>query len=203
MRKRKRRIPTFFWEYPKHTPPDSDTRFYRLRLTGMVERPMSLSLEDLRSRFQFTERRRRFYCVNGFSLEALWGGFMLGDVLGVAEPKGPFVRAVSLGGFEDTSPIDELVRHQAMLVTHMNGTPLELKRGKPIRLMHFHQYQFRAVKAVGELQVVAEMREGTWAKVGYTDATIQPYPHLAIDRDEHLMPDDNVLDLSRDNSTYQ
>jgi DMSO/TMAO reductase YedYZ molybdopterin-dependent catalytic subunit len=77
----------------------------------------------------------------------------------------------------------------------MNAEPLSLARGKPIRLMIFDRYQFRGVKALAKIEVVHEYRPGAWVKYGYTDATIQPFPHLAIDRGEELMPEAEVIGI--------
>lgn len=198
-----RTIPTFFWEFPGHKPPPIDLETYRLRVHGAVARPAELSLADLAARLPTVERKRRFYCVNGWSLEADWRGHELAALIQLVEPDpaAPFLRAISIGGYEDTTAIKELIEGQAMLVTHMNGEPLSPKRGKPIRLMVFNLYQFKGVKALGQLELVANYRPGTWQKVGYRDAFIQPYPHLAIDKNEDLMPDADVLGQPKDNPT--
>jgi DMSO/TMAO reductase YedYZ molybdopterin-dependent catalytic subunit len=190
-----RKVPTFFWEYRGQDIPDPDLATYRLCVDGAVERPLSLSLEELDRRLRRIEIDRRFYCVNGWSLKALWAGYRVADLLGLAGSKSgtACLRATSLGGYEDTTAIVDLVADEAMLVTHMNGAPLSPARGKPIRLMRFDCYQFKGVKAVARLEVVESYRPGTWEKVGYSDASVQPYPHLAIDCDEEVMPESRVL----------
>jgi DMSO/TMAO reductase YedYZ molybdopterin-dependent catalytic subunit len=190
-----RKIPTFFWEYRGQDIPDPDLATYRLHVDGAVEQRLALSLEELDRRLRRIEIDRRFYCVNGWSLTACWGGYLLADLLGLAGSKSgaAYLRATSLGGYEDTTAIADLVADDAMLVTHMNDAPLPPARGKPIRLMRFDCYQFKGVKAVARLEVVGNCRPGTWEKVGYSDPTVQPYPHLAIDCDEELMPDSRVL----------
>jgi DMSO/TMAO reductase YedYZ molybdopterin-dependent catalytic subunit len=75
----------------------------------------------------------------------------------------------------------------------MNGEPLSPERGAPIRLVVFDRYQFRGVKSVARVEVVREFRPGSWVRYGYSDASIQPFPHLAIDTGEELMPDNDVL----------
>jgi DMSO/TMAO reductase YedYZ molybdopterin-dependent catalytic subunit len=188
-----RKIPTFFWEYRGHDIPDPDLATYRLCING--ERRLALSLDELDRRLRRIAIDRRFYCVNGWSLKAVWTGYRVADLLDLAGSKSgaAYLRATSLGGYEDTTAIADLVADEAMLVTHMNGSPLSPARGKPIRLMRFGCYQFKGVKAVARLEVVESYRPGTWEKVGYSDATVQPYPHLAIDRDEELMPESDVL----------
>jgi DMSO/TMAO reductase YedYZ molybdopterin-dependent catalytic subunit len=190
-----RKIPTFFWEYRRQDIPDADLATWRLRVDGAVERRLALSLEELGRRLPRIEIDRRFYCVNGWSLKALWAGYRVADLLDLAGSKSgaAWLRATSLGGYEDTTAIADLVADEAILVTHMNGAPLSPARGKPIRLMRFDCYQFKGVKAVARLEVVESYRPGTWEKVGYSDATVQPYPHLAIDRDEELMPESCIL----------
>ncbi len=195
-----KKIPTFFHEFGGRPIPAVDPSAYRLVLDGAVERRQELSLSELRSRLPIVERRRRFYCVNGWSLEALWLGFDIGDVLKLASPdlNAPYLRAESSGGYDDTSIIRELVKGGAILATHMNGEPLSLERGAPIRLVVFDRYQFRGVKAVARLEVVREFRPGSWVRYGYSEAAIQPFPHLAIDTGEDLMPDNDVLDVPID-----
>lgn len=195
-----RKIPTFFWEYRGQDIPDPDLAIYRLCVGGAVERRLALSLEELDRRLRRIEIDRRFYCVNGWSLKALWAGYRVADLLGLAGTKSDaaYLRATSLGGYEDTTAIADLVADEAMLVTHMNGAPLPPARGKPIRLMRFDCYQFKGVKAVARLEVVENFRPGTWEKVGYSDATVQLYPHLAIDCDEELMPESGVLASIKD-----
>lgn len=193
-----RKIPTFFWEFPGHTPPEFDLAAYRLNVGGAVQHPMELTLQELHELLPRITAKRRFFCVNGWSLEAEWGGYRVSDLLDMVRPTptAEFLRATSLGGYEDTSPIAGLIDGGAMLVTHMDGDPLPPKRGRPMRLMVFDRYQFKGVKALGTLEVVQEYRAGTWQKYGYHDASIQPYPHLAIDKNEDLMPPAEVLGIS-------
>lgn len=195
-----RKIPNFFHEFPKQTPPTFDLATYRLQVGGAVKQPGAFSLEQLQQLLPPAVCDRRFYCVNGWSLQAVWGGYWLKDLLALVQPESeyPFVRSTSLGGYEDTTALRTLVDDGAMLVTHMDGEPLEPKRGCPLRLMVFNLYQFKGVKALGQIDIVKEYRPGTWQKYGYHDASIQPYPHLAIDRNEDLMPEDNVIGINGD-----
>ncbi len=190
-----RKIPTFFWEYPKHTPPVIDLNSYRLHIRGDMDKEQILSLEQLDDILPEVIEKRRFYCVNGWSLEAVWRGYSLASLLEIVQPhaSSEYIRATSCGDYEDTTKISELVQGGAMLVTHMDGEPLTPKRGSPIRLMIFDRYQFKGVKQLQTIEVVHNYRPGTWQKIGYGDATIQPYPHLAIDRDVEMMPDQDVL----------
>jgi DMSO/TMAO reductase YedYZ molybdopterin-dependent catalytic subunit len=187
--KHQRKIPTFYWEYPGHKPPPIDAENYTIKVTGCVRNPLELRLRDLPSTLPFVTVQKRFYCVNGWTIEDDWGGYLLGDVMELVGPEAEYLRTTSIGGYEDTTPHAHLVQGGAILATHMGGSPLLPKRGFPIRLVVFDLYQFKGVKSVATLEVTPEYRPGTWQKVGYRDATIQPYPHLDITSGAKIMPD--------------
>src|SRR5262249_8769913 len=101
---RMRKIPTFFWEYRGQDIPDPDLATYRLCVDGAVERPLALSLEELNRRLRRIEIDRRLYCVNGWSLKALWAGYRVADLLGLAGTKSgaAYLPTTSLGRARET-----------------------------------------------------------------------------------------------------
>lgn len=189
------KIPTFFHEHKGTAIPDVDVAGYRLVVEGEVSNRLVLTLAELEEMAMATEVQRRFYCVNGWSLSARWFGLEIGHLVQLVHPmaEARFLRATSIAGYEDTSSIRGLVNSGAMLVTRMNGEPLSPERGKPVRLMLFNKYQFRGVKALARIELVRDYRPGAWVKYGYTDSSIQPFPHLAIESGEYLMPDAELL----------
>ena len=192
------RIPTFYWEYVGHKPPPIAAEGYELSVCGAVESPLTIGVNDLKDKLPFVTVNRRIYCVNGWTLIDDWGGYRLRDLLAIVRPRAEYLRSTSIGGYEDTAKINDLISGDAMLATHMGGKPLAPKRGFPVRLLIFNQYQFKGVKSVATIEVTTEYRPGTWQKVGYRDATIQPYPHLDITTGERLMPDSSVAGINRD-----
>jgi DMSO/TMAO reductase YedYZ molybdopterin-dependent catalytic subunit len=188
-----RKIPTFYWEYKAHTPPAIELEGYTLSITGGVRNPLTIPVKDLSNVLPFITAQKRFYCVNGWTMEDVWGGYRLEDLIKLVEPQEEYLRVTSIGGYEDTSKVADLIAGEAMLATHMGGAPLAPKRGFPIRLLIFDMYQFKGVKSVSTLELTDEYRPGTWQKVGYRDASIQPYPHLDIKTGERLMPEPAVL----------
>jgi DMSO/TMAO reductase YedYZ molybdopterin-dependent catalytic subunit len=192
------RIPTFFWEYKGHKPPCHDLTEYRLSINGEVQRKGAFTLSELESTFLRVEREQPMYCVNSWRMVRLWSGFRLAHLLEWAKPKpnAPFLRATSLGGYEDTTAIMELLVGDPLLVTHIDGDPLSPERGRPIRLLLPHLYQFKWVKALSSLDIVTQYRPGTWQRVGYTDATILNEPHFDIDSREKVKPEADLFNKS-------
>ena len=152
-------------------------------------------LQELDSKFTRIQQRVPFYCVNGWRMTREWSGFSLREVVEWACParEADFLRTTSLGGYEDTTSLNDLFKGEPILATHMDGVPLSLERGQPLRLVLFHLYQFKGVKALTSLELVAEYRKGTWAKVGYDDATILECPHLDIDTGEDVLPEPHLI----------
>ncbi|MFC9977970.1 molybdopterin-dependent oxidoreductase [Spirillospora sp. NPDC127200] len=112
---------------------------WRLTVTGRVERPLSLSLADLRALPQHTERLP-IACVEGWSASGDWRGVRLRDVLRRAgAPDDACVRVVSLerGGRYRASQVDPPHWRDplTLLALDLNGEPLAPDHGRPCRLI--------------------------------------------------------------------
>jgi DMSO/TMAO reductase YedYZ molybdopterin-dependent catalytic subunit/thiosulfate reductase cytochrome b subunit len=148
-----------------------DFRDWRLEVTGLVGRPLSLSLADIRalpSQTQITKHN----CVQGWSGVAKWKGVRLSDVLALAEPltEGRYVKLTSHGlaqyayGDKPLEPfyevIDRILAHhgQTILAYEMNDVPLPLRHGAPLRLRVETQLGYKMVKYLRTIELVADYR---------------------------------------------
>jgi hypothetical protein len=112
---------------------------WRLEVTGAVERPLSLSLVDLRALPQ-TEAELPIACVEGWSASARWRGVAVRDLLAAAganEHAEVVVQSLQQRGLYRRS---ELNRHQAadrhtLIALELDGDPLHLDHGFPARLI--------------------------------------------------------------------
>ncbi|WP_432817348.1 molybdopterin-binding protein [Sulfitobacter sp. JB4-11] len=159
-------------------------RDYRLKVTGLVERPLSLSLAQLRAmptRNQIT----RHDCVEGWSCIAEWTGVPLSRVLDRAVLR-PGARYVLLhcfdtierslaGGVRYYETIDLVdARHpQTILAWGMNGANLPVPNGAPLRLRVERQLGYKMAKYVREIEIIHDFaaigrgRGGYWEDRGY------------------------------------
>ncbi|MFN3577192.1 MAG: molybdopterin-dependent oxidoreductase [Tabrizicola sp.] len=159
-------------------------RDYRLTVTGLVETPQSLSLADLAalpSRTQIT----RHDCVEGWSCIAKWQGVPLGTVLNLAQPRVTARYAVfhcfdaierSLSGevfyYESIDLIDAF-HPQTILAYAMNGAPLPVANGAPLRLRVERQLGYKMAKYVHTIELTDSLaalgrgRGSYWADRGY------------------------------------
>lgn len=123
-------------------PPQVDAASWRLRVHGLVERPLTLSLDDLLSR-RLVERRITLMCVSnpvGGDLigNATWLGVPLHDILAEAgvQRGADALASTSADGWTAGTPLDVVTDgRDALIAVAMNGDPLTVRHGFPARLV--------------------------------------------------------------------
>jgi DMSO/TMAO reductase YedYZ molybdopterin-dependent catalytic subunit len=153
---------------------------WRLGVGGLVARPFSLSLAQLRTlpaRTQIT----RHDCVEGWSAIGQWTGVPLRQLLASAglSPNAKFIVfhcADDWGGgavyYESIDLIDAF-HPQTILAYDLNGAPLEVGHGAPLRLRVERQLGYKQAKYVMSVEAVDRMdniqggKGGFWEDRGY------------------------------------
>ena len=146
---------------------------WRLAVGGLVERPLTLSLADLRAlpnRSQIT----RHDCVEGWSAIGQWTGPMLGNVLKAAGLRQAaryivFTCADLYGGAPYYESIDlvDAFHPQTILAWAMNGQPLDVPHGAPCRLRVERQLGYKHAKYLMRIDAVASLAGIGLGKGGY------------------------------------
>jgi DMSO/TMAO reductase YedYZ molybdopterin-dependent catalytic subunit len=165
--------------YAAHEAAGFDT--WRLAVGGLVARPASLSLADLRSRPARTQITLH-NCVEGWSAIGEWTGAPLGPILDEAGllPEARFVVfrcADSFGARPYYESIDLLsaFHPQTILAYGMNGGTLDVGHGAPLRLRVEQQLGYKqakyltGVEAVATLDGIGDGKGGHWEDVGFYD----------------------------------
>lgn len=153
---------------------------WRLTVSGAVDRPLSLSLAELMampSRTQVT----RHDCVEGWSCIAEWTGVQLSHVLALAglRPEARFVYARSMDTMErslagavkywESLDLRDGLHPQTILAYGMNGGPLPVRNGAPLRLRVERQLGYKMAKYLAAIEVVPDLADAGsyWAERGY------------------------------------
>ena len=150
--------------------PRFDRRRWRLTIDGLVERPHSLSYDQL-LRLPSAEQVSNFHCVTGWSVKHVrWRGVRFKDLLAHAQPVGRahalrFVSAES--PYEDSLTLEQAHLADAMLAYEMDGRPLAREHGAPARVVIPEMYGYKNVKWVERIELVAKPLDGFWEKLGY------------------------------------
>ena len=150
--------------------PTFDRATWRLRIGGLVEKPVSLTYDELRS-LPRVDQVSTFHCVTGWSVQNVhWGGVRMHDVLAAAKPQGTgqALRFVSMEvPYVDYLTLGQASLHDVMLAYEMDGKPLKQEHGAPVRLVIPEMYGYKNVKWLQEIDVVPQAIDGYWEELGY------------------------------------
>ena len=151
---------------------------WSLDVNGLVEQPTSFSLEQLKAmpaRTQIT----RHDCVEGWSAIGQWTGVPLAQVLALVKPK-PAARFVvfhcadhfkgrdgSDTPYYESIDMDDAYHPQTILAYGLNGIPLPVTNGAPLRLRVERQLGYKHAKYVMRLELVENFAHISGGKGGY------------------------------------
>jgi DMSO/TMAO reductase YedYZ molybdopterin-dependent catalytic subunit len=133
---------------------------WRLSVNGMVERPASFSLAQLKgypSRSQITQ----LACEEGWSYIAEWIGVPLSHVLGVVgvHPQARYVVYFSIDPqWWESIDMADALHPQTFLAYGMNGDELPVANGGPLRLRLPRQLGYKSVKFITHLTVTDSLK---------------------------------------------
>jgi len=154
-------------------PPRVEDAAWRLRVHGAVDRPLTLSLEDLRA-MTTVEELAMLSCISnqvggGLTGNARWTGVRLADLLDRAGVHGgaAAVRAAGADGYEDTIPHTRARRPEVLVAIAMDGLLLPTEHGRPARLIIPGLYGMKNVKWLTELEVLRADERGYWEERGW------------------------------------
>ncbi|MDI3270069.1 MAG: molybdopterin-dependent oxidoreductase, partial [Bacillota bacterium] len=149
--------------------PRVDPLAFRLTVIGEVEKPLSLTLEDLFNLPQ-TYFTRDFHCVTGWSVAgARWGGVRLTELLHLAQPtpKARYLHFYSLDGIYTESLALSQAEEDVLLALSLYGRPLPIPQGYPLRLLVPRMYGYKSIKWLGAIHLSQEPLLGYWEERGY------------------------------------
>jgi len=127
---------------------------WRLVVDGLVARPASFSLEEIKrlpSRTQITHQA----CEEGWSFIAEWTGVQLSHLLNLvgASPRAKFVVALPFDAAWESIDMADAWHPQTLLAYRMNGADLPTGHGAPLRLRVERQLGYKSVKYLRRLTV--------------------------------------------------
>ncbi len=146
---------------------------WRLGISGLVEnRPAPLRLEDIKA-MESVETMRTLKCIGDpIGTEqmgnAAWKGVRLRDLLqkvGVKD-KAKVVVFRCADGYHTAIPLEDAMHEGTILAYEMNGEPLPMEHGFPVRLLNPGHYGTKNPKWIVSIQL-AEKHESYWEKRGW------------------------------------
>lgn len=134
---------------------------WRVAVDGLVARPNSFSLADLKS-YPSRSHITHLACEEGWSYIAEWTGVPLSHVLNLVGVL-PQARYVAYFSFQsdwwDSVDMDEAFHPQTLIAYGMNGGPLPVGNGGPVRVRVPRQLGYKSVKFVTWLTVTDSLKK--------------------------------------------
>jgi DMSO/TMAO reductase YedYZ molybdopterin-dependent catalytic subunit len=165
-------VATGKWPLVGERAPLSPEGPWRVDVTGKVRRPIRLSLEDLRSQPQ-REQAVDIHCVTRWTKLAVpFRGVPLAEIIAAAEPMGSarYVAFVAHSARQHSTslPLDEALSLQSLIALEVEGRPLPIEHGGPVRLVVPGRYFYKSLKWLTRIELLSEDRLGYWeAEAGY------------------------------------
>ena len=152
---------------------------WSVKIDGMVEKPITIDLDDLAKKMGLEERLYRHRCVEAWSMAVPWTGFAFAKLIDFARPLGsatyvkmttfmdPAVAPEQKKFFYPWPYVDGLTMAEArnelaFLVTGMYGKPVPKQDGAPLRLAVPWKYGFKSIKSIVRFTFTDKRPKGMW-----------------------------------------
>jgi DMSO/TMAO reductase YedYZ molybdopterin-dependent catalytic subunit len=149
--------------------PTVDLATWRLEVTGLVERPLRLSFDELRA-LPAQDTVCDVHCVTRWSrLDNRFTGVSVREVLRLVRPtaEAAFVLVRAAQGFTTNLPLADFDRAENLLAWEHDGAALAPEHGGPVRLVVPHLYFWKSAKWVTGFELRRSDAPGFWEQNGY------------------------------------
>jgi sulfoxide reductase catalytic subunit YedY len=174
-------------------------RPWTIKIDGMVDKPMTIDIDDLLKKMSLEERLYRHRCVEAWSMAVPWSGFPLAAFVAMANPLGS-AKYLQMTTFMDPAmapgqkqffypwpyveglTMAEANNELAFLVTGMYGKPVPKQDGAPLRLATPWKYGFKSVKSIVHFEFTDKRPLSYWEQLASNEygfwANVNPdVPH--------------------------
>jgi DMSO/TMAO reductase YedYZ molybdopterin-dependent catalytic subunit len=142
---------------------------WNLTVNGLVERPFTLSFEELTALPSVT-LTTDIHCVTKWSkFDTVWRGVKLKDLLDTAgiHPDATHVMGHAEYGYTANLPMEDALRDESMVVWEYEGEDIEPIHGGPVRLLVPNLYFWKSPKWLRGIELMNADKPGFWERNGY------------------------------------
>lgn len=151
--------------------PEVTPRKFRLDIDGMVERPLSLRLDEFMALPQ-SESVSDMHCVTQWSrYDNRWKGVSARVLLDAVRPRAEARHVVfhAHDGYTTNVRLDQFDQPDVFLVHQWEGKPIERQHGGPVRVLIPRLYLWKSAKWVRRIELTGADRPGFWEVRGYNN----------------------------------
>ena len=159
-----------------------EVRPWTIKVSGMVEKPFEIGIDDLLAKVQLEERVYRHRCVEAWSMIVPWSGFPMRSLVELCKPtsgaKFLVMKTLSKPAVmrEQRDPLypwpyteglamDEAMNDLTFIATGLYGKPIHKQNGAPLRLVAPWKYGFKNVKSIVSVEFSDKRPVSFWEKL--------------------------------------
>lgn len=149
-----------------------DQDSYQLTVSGLVENPKNYSYDDIRS-MQSYKKVVKLNCVEGWSVNILWEGILVQDILDEVKPTAGADTVIfyAYDGYSTAYPLDYFKGNNIIMAHTMNNVTLPSERGFPLQLIGESKWGYKWIKWITKIELSDDSEyQGFWEQRGYSDS---------------------------------
>lgn len=151
-------------------PKQIELKSYKISITGLVKEEKVFSYDEILA-MKKVSIQFDLHCVDGWSyLGAIFTGVSPKELFKEANivENAKFVYVECIDGYSTDLPLDFLLSENAILAYEINGKPLEIENGFPLRLIVNGKYAYKDAKWVFRFKLMDHDKPGFWEEKGYS-----------------------------------
>jgi DMSO/TMAO reductase YedYZ molybdopterin-dependent catalytic subunit len=182
------------------SPPRVDASSWTMSLAGMVDNPLELTIEDLLNRPSATQVVT-MQCISNpiggdLTSSSRWTGIQFRELLAEAgiQDGAREVYIESADGFYESVALEVAMDPRVLLVYAMNGVPLPVEHGFPLRIYIPNRYGMKQPKWIMSMEVIGEEGAGYWVDRGWSEeALVRTTSVVDTVAADHMDPDTGMV----------
>jgi DMSO/TMAO reductase YedYZ molybdopterin-dependent catalytic subunit len=144
---------------------------YTLQVFGKVRHPLTLTYDQVLSNQRYS-KVVSLHCVEGWSVDILWEGVLVMDIVNKAGPLNGSNTIIfrAADGYSTSFPLDYMENQSIILAYKMNNVTLPPQRGFPFQLVAESKWGYKWVKWISSIEISNDTSyKGYWESLGYSN----------------------------------
>ena len=187
-----------------------ETKNWKLKITGLVEKPLTFEVEDLINKFKLEERIYRHRCVEAWSMVVPWLGFQMSKLLKLCKPlsSAKFIKFTTFYDpkiateqkarwypwpYTEGLTLEEAKNDLSFLVIGAYGKNLHNQFGAPIRLHLPWKYGFKSIKSIEGIEFTDKRPVSFWENLASNEYGFWANVNPAVDHPRWSQKTERIL----------
>jgi DMSO/TMAO reductase YedYZ molybdopterin-dependent catalytic subunit len=146
---------------------------YRLTVTGLTNRTVVSTYDEVLSQHQHYTKVVTLHCVEGWDATILWEGVLVRDLIADAgaDPRANTVVFTGVDGYTTSFPLSYFTQNDIIMAYRMNNITMPAERGYPFELVAEDKWGYKWIKWIDKIELTDDPTyRGYWEQRGYSNS---------------------------------